>query len=218
MSNFVKSKFGTILVLIATVILAGIAIFTAVRLYKLRQEAVAPNAPTSKPAAAACVEQCPGSDGILRNCHPPDSDGTSQDSVCNTSFKGRVEFCGTKNYCCNGTSWTTTMTACASASPSVNPSSNPVQCEVLSFTISMPSTSPSPSPSVSPSPSATASPSVSPSPTSTATSTSTATAIPTSTATAAPQAELPEAGTSLPTIIGLGSGLILILISLIIAL
>jgi len=254
MSNFVKSKFGTILVLIATVILAGIAIFTAVRLYKLRQEAIAPTAPTSKPAAAGdlcpAAEACPDTDGVLRNCHPPDSDGTSEDSICNTSARGRVKFCGTRNYCCNGTSWTATMTACAStspsSSPSTNPSSNPVQCEALSFNISIPSTSPSASPSVSPSPSGTGTPNscggtcgsnsncasglvcysgycrnsscTSETDCICPTSTSTATARPTSTATAAPQAELPEAGTSLPTIIGLGSGLILILISLIIAL
>ena len=46
------SKIGTILIIIATVILAGIAIFTAYRLYQLRQASVAPNVPSSKPAAA----------------------------------------------------------------------------------------------------------------------------------------------------------------------
>jgi hypothetical protein len=45
-------KLGTILIIIATIILAGIAIFTAYRLYQLRQQSVAPNAPSSIPKAA----------------------------------------------------------------------------------------------------------------------------------------------------------------------
>ena len=52
MKNVFKNKAVSIIILIATVILAGVAIFTAYRLYQLRQEAVAPNAPTSEPAAA----------------------------------------------------------------------------------------------------------------------------------------------------------------------
>lgn len=46
-----KNKIATIGIIIATIILAGVAVFTAVRLYQLRQEAVAPTAPTSKPKA-----------------------------------------------------------------------------------------------------------------------------------------------------------------------
>lgn len=46
-----------------------------------------------------CVEQCPGSDGVLRNCTPPEADGSSQDSLCNQ--KGRVELCGGKKYICS---------------------------------------------------------------------------------------------------------------------
>lgn len=51
MNNKPKSKLGTIIVIIFTLILAGIAIFTAVRLYQLRNQAVAPNVPSSKPKA-----------------------------------------------------------------------------------------------------------------------------------------------------------------------
>lgn len=63
---------------------------------------------------AACKEECPGSDGILRSCTPPDSDGTPNESLC--SSKGRKEICGGKTYCCPsaGGKWTTTMTACTS--------------------------------------------------------------------------------------------------------
>jgi len=132
-----KKRIVTILIVIATVVLAGVAIFTAVRLYQLRQEAVAPTAPTSKPEAA--------------------TDG----------------------------------------------------CSALSFTLTTGSPSPTPSGSASPTPSEspTASPSESP------TSTATASASPTTT-----EAELPEAGTSYPTIIGGVVGILLIVISLALAL
>ena len=69
-SGDTKEKGGgkTIAIVAATVILAGVAIYTAIRLYQLRQEAVAPTAPVSEPEALApCVEQCPDSEGILRN-------------------------------------------------------------------------------------------------------------------------------------------------------
>lgn len=46
-----KNKIATIGIIIATLILAGVAIFTAIRLYQLRKEVVAPTAPTSKPKA-----------------------------------------------------------------------------------------------------------------------------------------------------------------------
>lgn len=44
-------KLGTTLIILATVILAGVAIFTAFRLYQLRQQPVAPNVPSSLPKA-----------------------------------------------------------------------------------------------------------------------------------------------------------------------
>lgn len=53
-----KNKIATIGIIIATLILAGVAVFTAVRLYQLRQEAVAPTAPTSKPKAQEVPIAC----------------------------------------------------------------------------------------------------------------------------------------------------------------
>lgn len=140
MRDFFKSKVFTVVILLATLILAGIAIFTAIRLYQLRQEAVAPTAPTSKPAAA----------------EPPKA------------------------------------------------------CTVMSFTIG--------SPSPSPSPSGTATPTATPtgSPTATPTGTATATATATGTGTAAPS--LPSAGTSWPTIVGIGVGILVIVGSILLAL
>lgn len=52
MRDFFKSKLATGIIVAATVILAGIAIFTALRLYQLRQEPVAPTAPTEPRATA----------------------------------------------------------------------------------------------------------------------------------------------------------------------
>ncbi len=46
-----KNKIITFLVIGATLILAGIAVFTAIRLYNLRNQPVAPNVPESKPEA-----------------------------------------------------------------------------------------------------------------------------------------------------------------------
>lgn len=74
---------------------------------------------------AACAEQCPGKDNVLRNCHPTEVDGSSADSLCNKA--GRVELCGTKNFCCPaaGAKWTTDMTRCATPKPPVSPTPSP---------------------------------------------------------------------------------------------
>lgn len=83
-----------------------------------------------KAAAANCpaAEACPYSSQptLLRNCHPPDTDGTPQESLCNTA--GRVEFCGTQNFCCPsaGAAWTTNMTVCNSLAQSPTPAPTPV--------------------------------------------------------------------------------------------
>ncbi len=53
-----KKKIVTVLIIIATVILAGVAVFTAIRLYQLRQQAVAPTAPERPEAAAPQIEHC----------------------------------------------------------------------------------------------------------------------------------------------------------------
>ena len=53
-----KNKIATIGIIIATLILAGVAVFTAIRLYQLRKESVAPTAPTSKPKAQEVPVAC----------------------------------------------------------------------------------------------------------------------------------------------------------------
>ncbi len=50
--EFIKKHITTILIILSTIILGGVAVFTAVRLYQLRQEPVAPTQPKSKPSAS----------------------------------------------------------------------------------------------------------------------------------------------------------------------
>lgn len=52
-----KNKVVTTVIVLATVILAGVAIFTAVRLYQLREESVVPTAPESVPEAATLEDE-----------------------------------------------------------------------------------------------------------------------------------------------------------------
>jgi hypothetical protein len=54
MKDFFKNKVVTALIVTATLILAGVAVFTAVRLYQLRRQAVAPTSPESQPFAWDC--------------------------------------------------------------------------------------------------------------------------------------------------------------------
>lgn len=51
MKKLFKGKVGTVLILTVTVLLAGVAVFTAIRLYQLGSQSVAPNAPASCPLA-----------------------------------------------------------------------------------------------------------------------------------------------------------------------
>jgi hypothetical protein len=51
MKDLFKGKIATILVVIATLVLAGVAIFTAVRLYQLRQQSISPTGPERSSAS-----------------------------------------------------------------------------------------------------------------------------------------------------------------------
>jgi uncharacterized repeat protein (TIGR01451 family) len=58
MKNLPKGKVATIIIVLATIILAGVAIFTAIRLYQLRQTSISPAAPSSQPKAqVACTQE-----------------------------------------------------------------------------------------------------------------------------------------------------------------
>lgn len=135
-----KSKKGGnkgIIITIAIVVFLILSVVAGVLLVKQRQNIQEKAALTMCPAAEACPNA--STPTLLQSCHPEDSDGTTNDSNCNTA--GRVETCGpaSTEYCCPapGAAWTTDMTVCNSLN------STP---------------SPSPSPTVSPSPSPTAAP------------------------------------------------------------
>ena len=111
--------FGAVLgvIILSLGILAGILL---VRQQQDLREKAAQGTSRKCPEA----EQCPMRLDArhLLNCHPPEADNSASDSVCNIA--GRVEFCGTKNYCCPtaGGKWTDDMSAC-SVSSSSSPSS-----------------------------------------------------------------------------------------------
>ena len=119
-----KNKFTIIGIILTTVILAGVAIFTAMRLYETRDTAVAPNAPSSKPAAAGEVcggiagatcsasEACIYADGSTRAPYP---DATG---VCSPT--------GRTNTTTNACSLSFTINI-ATATPTITPTSTPIR-------------------------------------------------------------------------------------------
>lgn len=59
MKDYLKGKTVTLIIVIAVIILAGIAIFTATRLFQLRNESVSPAAPESTPGAQTVPDVVP---------------------------------------------------------------------------------------------------------------------------------------------------------------
>lgn len=180
-----------LIVAVLVVIFLILSVVAGVLLVRQQQD-VRERAQASRcPAAEACPVA--GQPSLLNNCHPGESDGSPTGSNCDTA--GRVEFCGTRNYCCPaaGAAWTTNLTACATPSPTPTPS-------------------PSPTPTQTPSPSPTSGGSAPG-----ATPTRTPTVAPTSAAQTTPL-PIPETGTGWPTILGAGVGILVIIASVLIAL
>jgi hypothetical protein len=100
-----------IIVAVSIVIFLVLSVVAGVLLVRQQQ--------TIQEKAASCEEVCSGN--LLKSCHPPDSDGTANESLCNLA--GRVETCGASytKYCCPsaGGTWTTNMSACATPTPTV---------------------------------------------------------------------------------------------------
>ena len=101
------------------------------------------NSQDTRKEATQCKEQCSGSDGVLRNCTPPEADGSAEESICNKV--GRIEFCGGDQFCCPkvGGKWTKNMTACPTATPTPTPTPIPT---------ATPTATPTPTPTVTPTP------------------------------------------------------------------
>ena len=211
-----KKKITTILIVIATIALAGVAVFTAIRLYQLRQEPVAPTAPTSQPAAAAPVS-CNALAFTLTTSEEPacyeacteTPDNCPSGLVCQTigdellcvnpDFPYKEDCIDIPTYDCD--SACTTDAQCQGVDENYICYATTNTCRHQDFPEEEDCTE-----------GATATPTATP--TSTATATATATA--TSSSTAEP--ELPDAGVAYPTIIGGAAGILLILISLALAL
>lgn len=131
-----RKNLSTIIIAVATVVLAGIAVFTAIRLYQLRQQAVAPNVPTSKPKAEG---ECTGN--------------TCQDGAnCLTYQQQSATKCGTGGAACQ---------VCPANQECVSGVCTPAKtsCDALTFTLgTTPTPTPSSPPSVTPTPSPTQTP------------------------------------------------------------
>jgi len=209
-----KKRIVTILIVIATIALAGVAVFTAIRLYQLRQEPVAPTAPTSEPEAAApvsctaltftlttpegpsCYETCtetPDDCPSGLECQTIDSELLCVDPDCPEEEDCACSEIAT--YACD--SACTTDAQCQEADENYVCYATTNTCRHQDFLDEEDCTE-------------TITPTESP------TATATATATPTGSPTTEP--ELPDAGVSYPTIIGGAAGILLILLSLILAL
>jgi hypothetical protein len=139
--------------------------------------------------AASCAEACPVPGGELRNCTPPEPDGSAATSLCNE--KGRIEPCGGQQFCCPapGGQWTTNMSACIvpSNTPTLTPIPTATSTPTLTPTLVPTDT---PEPTAVPDPTDTPEPTAVPDPTEVPTATNTrvptATRTPTNIPTATP--------------------------------
>jgi cytoskeletal protein RodZ len=197
-----KKKIGGtgVIIGVAVVVLLGLGIFFGVRLVQQNQEIREKAEIASCPGAEACP--APEQPNLLRNCTPPEVDNSPSESLCNTV--GRIESCGGVEYCCPtvGGTWTTNMTACA-ASPTPTATTTATPTATATSTASA-------SPTIAPLVNQSATP------TSSATATSTTkSASLTPTPTIAP---IPQTGTSWPTIMGAGLGILVIVGAVILAL
>ncbi len=235
MNNFVRKNLVTILVLGATILLAGIAVFTALRLYQLRQQSVSPAAPTSKPGAQAnpacqalsftltaptaspTPTPVPGCYGV---CTTP-----SGQSNCPTGLT--CQTVSGSNICVNPSCTSNSNCVCATATPTPTPTPTPgvpnacggtcgsdancqsgMTCYITSGTSG-----------VCRNPSCTTSTTcvcATTTPTPTPSTIALATPTPTAVRTAKPQ--LPQAGVSTPTWLGIGAGAILLIGAILLAL
>ncbi len=188
-----KTKKGNkgLVVGILIVVFLILSVVAGVLLVRQNQEVREKAAANECPAAEACPY---GQDPtLLRNCTPPEADNSPSESVCSTA--GRIESCGGVQYCCPspGAAWTPNLSLCPTATATATATASPeATIEALVEQ-------------------ATAEPTESPTPTGTAV----ATLAPVGTST--PLA-IPVTGTSWPTILGAGVGILVIIASILIAL
>lgn len=161
-----RSKLATIGIIVVTIILAGVAIFTARQLYVTRDQAVAPNVPSSKPFAQEVGEEenaCSLSFTIATpspspsptpSISPSPSPSPSPVPLCNSACTS-VSQCpsgmtcyiptgSTAGNCRNASCLSSTSCVCATVTPSPSPSPSPSPTPVRT---------PSPTPVITASPS-----------------------------------------------------------------
>lgn len=233
----------TSLIIVATVLLAGLAILGAWRLYQLRGQAVAPTAPKLVPAQE--VASCPavsfpvsGGGGVGAGCPVPNSTCCRQPlTTCTDTLQCGSGYICNSGYCVKQTYDPNTNTCPAAGAPAPRTGSGAddggisgqsagsvgVGTPASPVPSSSPRASPSPSPSPSASPRTGATPSPSPTQAAPGTSTSapsgTSAASATSKATAATASpkSLPEAGISWPTLGAVGGGILFLILGILLA-
>ena len=179
MRDFIKNNSVTVLTIVGTIILAVVAVFTAIRLYQLRQRAVAPTAP-EKPFAEE-ISPTPTVTPTAPSIQlPPASE------QCQVIFE------------IGGPPPTETPTPTLTSTPSPTPTNTPT-----------PTKTPTPTATVTGTPPPTSTP------TTTLTPTPTTTALAQASPTPAP--ELPVVGVPLPTLAAIALGVLLIIVSFILA-
>ncbi len=248
MKDFIANKLVTVIIVIATIILAGVAVFTAIRLYQLRGETVSPASPESEPAAWNCTLYTfmVDSQGKVTaannssNNEPPQQAKVYIDGQLVTTLSvptlaaGQSATIGTVDVPASF-SWRVEGTLdCQSSGESSQPQGGQA-CEVLAFSLTeatptvtptataTPTSSPTPTDIPGTTPTNSPTPTVSPTPTDKPLGGTSPT--PTTPLTATPTTEvaatgdtLPDAGIPVPTIIGFAGGTLLLLLALALAL
>jgi len=212
-----NKKVVTTIIIVATIVLGGIAVFTAVRLFQLRQTAVAPTAPES-PFASECGPDVCGDRHLLQvGC---EGDGTKDEQLCNaeSNRQCREEVCNGQTFFCvpsfDGFAWNTDDGGlCQAVEPDLQ-SCNPVTFSYGDGGGGETDPPDATDPPATDPPDATDPPATdTPEPTSTPVGGGGAEGTPTAT-----PSTLPDAGIPTPTLIGSAAGLLLILFSLMLAL
>lgn len=198
MKEFLKNKVVTGLVVVATIILAGVAIFTALRLYDLRKEAVAPNVPGSEPFAWDCSKYTfsVSSSGLVSVRNDSSRDEPAQnariyinDNLVDTLSvpalpRGQSANLGSVQVPDGGFTWKVEGTRDCQ-----NSGSSTKACSLLTFTLTQETPTPTPTGEPSSTPTGTLTPTVTITPTSSLTPTGSPTITPTN----------PPGSTSTPT-------------------
>ncbi|KKQ36505.1 MAG: Laminin G, domain-containing 2 [Candidatus Woesebacteria bacterium GW2011_GWA1_37_7] len=166
MKEFIKNKAITGLIVLSTVILAGVAIFTALKLYNLRQASISPLSPESQPFAWDCTKYTFNLDqsGNVTVENKSSKDEPSQQAriyiennlVATLDVpalpKGQTASLGSVSVPNQNYSWRIVGTKDCQNSGSNTP--GPKSCAQLTFTLSQPS----PTPTVTPTPTRTPTP------------------------------------------------------------